>query len=193
MLKLVKGKQFLFIIFMLTISAGYGQQNFFTDVSPLSLKKEGERDTSLLTRFRAVTLDTAAFLHFLDTIPGEGGTAKNHRTVLEIPMPAGDMADFFIWESSTMAPELAAQFPGIKTYTGQGITDRTATIKIDWNERGFHAMILSPVTGQVFIDPYDGSTTNYMSYFKDDMQKSNSSTIDINRQTGKKRKRGCRK
>ena len=92
--------------------------------------------------------------------------------MLEIPMPKGDTAKFYIWESSAMAPELAAKFPDIKSYTGQGITDGTATIKIDWTEFGFHAMILSPVTGSVFIDPYaQGNTTNYISYFKEDLKK----------------------
>jgi hypothetical protein len=71
-----------------------------------------------------------------------------------------------------MEPGLAAAYPELKTFTGQGIDDPTATIKLDWTTFGFHAMILSPVTGAVFIDPFDQQTlTNYISYYKIDLKK----------------------
>ena len=87
-------------------------------------------------------------------------------------MPRGGIAKFRIWETQTMAPELAAQFPDIRTYSGQGIDDGTATIKLDWTPLGFHAMILSSNTGSIFIDPYsNGNKTNYISYYKNDFKK----------------------
>jgi subtilisin-like proprotein convertase family protein len=67
---------------------------------------------------------------------------------------------------------LAAAHPNIRTFTGQGIDDPTAIIKADWTPGGFHAMIISPVSGAVFIDPYDyQTTTNYISYYKADYKK----------------------
>src|SRR4029077_10524822 len=63
-----------------------------------------------------------------------------------------------------------AKFSGIKTFTGQGIDDPTATIRIDWTARGFHAMVLSDIKGNVFIDPYrEGDLNNYTIYFKKDL------------------------
>jgi hypothetical protein len=71
-----------------------------------------------------------------------------------------------------MEPELATRFPGIKTYTGQGITDPTATIKVDFTELGFHAMILSDISDDVFVDPYRQlDTKNYLVYSKRTSQK----------------------
>ena len=67
-----------------------------------------------------------------------------------------------------MSPELAAEFPTIKTYRGQGIDQPAATIRLDYTEHGFHAQVLSP-DGQYYVDPYFHLQTDfYMSYFKQD-------------------------
>ncbi|MEJ7684954.1 MAG: hypothetical protein WKG06_45335 [Segetibacter sp.] len=86
-------------------------------------------------------------------------------------MPDGSFNSFNLTETSMMEPGLAAEFRNIKTYSGQGIDDPYATIKLDWSIRGFHAMIFSPVKGSVYIDPYVQETlTNYISYYKTDVR-----------------------
>ncbi len=173
MRNLATRKKALFILLIFAGITGKAQQKFFTDMPESAFKNTAQKRVIIPSRFRTLSLDKTALLKFLNTVTKESGTdTKRNKTMLEIPMPKGDTAKFYIWESSPMAPELAAQFPDIKSYTGQGITDGTATIKIDWTEFGFHAMILSPVTGSVFIDPYaQGTTTNYISYFKQDLKK----------------------
>ncbi|MEP6948048.1 MAG: reprolysin-like metallopeptidase [Ginsengibacter sp.] len=165
-------KEMLLVFLMIAGTRDYAQQRFFTDAPESAFKNGAQKRVIIPSVYRTVSLDKTALLQFLQKVPVESNDKKQDKVVLEIPMPKGDTAKFNIWGSSAMAPELATKFPDIKSYTGQGITDRTATIKIDWTEFGFHAMILSPVTGSVFIDPYDQRTTsNYISYFKADLKK----------------------
>ena len=65
-----------------------------------------------------------------------------------------------------MAPGLARRHPGIKTYTGRGITDLTATIHADLTPLGFRASVRS-AHGNWYIDPYHvGRTPSlYASYY----------------------------
>lgn len=163
---------FVFLLLFFAI-AGNAQNVFFVDKPEHVFKKEQIKPIVKPEKYRTVFLDTIALLKFLQTIPTEQNVVGRENTpVIEIPMPKGGTAKFHIWESQIMAPELAEKFPEIKTYTGQGIDDKTATIKIDWTPLGFHAMILSSVTGTIFIDPYSGGNkTNYISYFKTDFKK----------------------
>jgi subtilisin-like proprotein convertase family protein len=150
------------------------QQNFFTDVAESAIKKNEQDRVIVPEKYRTLQLDTAGLLAFMRLLPSEESSiaSRNSMPVLVLPMPDGTTAKFHVWESSIMEPGLAAAFPGLRTFTGQGIDDRTATIKLDWTEFGFHAMIYSPITGNILIDPYDQKTvTHYISYFKKDHKK----------------------
>src|SRR6185369_960845 len=91
--------------------------------------------------------------------------------VLALPMPDGSLQRFSIQASSIMEPALAARFPEITTYIGQGLDDRAATARLDRTPLGFHAQILSP-NGRVFVDPYIANDSQiYVSYFTRDYVK----------------------
>lgn len=94
--------------------------------------------------YRTVRLNKDALQHTLRQAPMEfTDAARDTEVVMTLPMPDGEFARFRIEASPVMAPELAAKFPEIKTYRGQGIDDRTATIRFDVTPMGFHAMVLS--------------------------------------------------
>ncbi len=85
--------------------------------------------------------------------------------VLELPMPDGTFQRFRVKESPTLAPELAAAFPEIRTYAGQGLDDPAASTRFGWTAAGFHAIILTGTRGNVFIDTWASGTTKvYLSY-----------------------------
>ena len=63
--------------------------------------------------------------------------------MLEIPMPDGNIIRFRLEESPVLAPEVAAQFPKWKTYSGQGMEDPTMTARFDFNANGFHAYVMT--------------------------------------------------
>ena len=119
--------------------------------------------------YRTLQLNKTVLTHLLASAPPEAsGPIEMTGTELQIPLPYGGFGRFLIQDSPIMEPKLAAKFPELKTYVGQGIDDPTATMRIDITPRGFHAIILS-ATGQVYIDPYSRDTdTNYISYFKSD-------------------------
>ena len=87
---------------------------------------------------------------------------------IDLPAPDGSMMSFNVWESAVMAPELAAAFPEITTYAGQGVDDPAATIVFDVTPHGFHAQVLSP-SGAWYIDPAAlGDAVVHESFFRSD-------------------------
>jgi subtilisin-like proprotein convertase family protein len=171
-MKLFSTKLLCFLIAAFGFSTA-NAQTFFTDIAESAVNKVDQKRVIIPEKYRTLRLDTASMLPFLRNLPWEKDviTNINNTPVVSLPMPDGSLARFHVWQSPIMEKELPAGYPELKTFTGQGIDDRTATIKLDWTEFGFHAMILSPVTGAILIDPYDQRTiTNYISYYKADQK-----------------------
>lgn len=121
---------------------------------------------------RAFHLDHTVLRTRLERAPREFTTAATQAPAeISLPMPDGSMARFRVTESPIMAPELAAKFPEIKTYSGQGLDDPTATARFDVTPTGLHAQILSP-RGVVYVDPERrGDARRHLSYFKRDLRR----------------------
>jgi hypothetical protein len=122
--------------------------------------------------YLTIRLNRKALARVLRDAPMELTEAARTKTVvLSLPLPDGTFARFAIEEAPIMEPALAAKFPGIKTYRGQGLDDAAATIRFDMTPLGFHAQVLS--AGEtVFIDPYSkGDTETYITYSKSDFHK----------------------
>jgi hypothetical protein len=69
--------------------------------------------------------------------------AKSNVTIL-FPVTNGQFENFRIQESSNMAPELAANYPEIKSYIGIGIDNPTSTLYFSISPLGFKSMQLMP-------------------------------------------------
>jgi len=163
----------ILLLFTFAVSFEINAQNYFfaeARESEISAAAIGKR-VIIPEKYKTLVLDTRSIQSFLGRLPIElRPGAIEQGQIIELPMPDGGKAKYRIWESPVMEKGLAEKFPQIKTYTGQGIDDPTATIKIDFTELGFHAMVLSDITGNIFIDPYrQFDTRNYISYYKKDL------------------------
>ncbi|MEZ5427595.1 MAG: zinc-dependent metalloprotease family protein [Pyrinomonadaceae bacterium] len=167
----------LFIITMLVISTSVmagrrSNDKIWQEIDDANLKQRGgERFVSPLV-YKTFRLNKRALQPILDKAPLEFLTVgQNSDVILTIPMPDGSFGRFAVKESPIMEPALAATFPEIKTYVGQGIDDPTATTRFDMTPVGFRAIILSK-DGTVYIEPYSkGDTSNYISFNKENLGK----------------------
>ena len=188
------------ILMLLGSSPVWGQQRFF-----LGARENGtfpgsaERDI-VPRKYSATSTDVNSLKSFLWSLPSEESvkTARTAAQVMELPMPDGSVARFNVWESSIQEPGLAAVFPDIKTFAGQGIDDKSATLRMDFSpDNGFHAQILS-ASGSVYIDPYSRKNTkNYISYRKTDLAPKSGFTCDVidgplQQQIGARMEAACR-
>src|SRR4051812_13168573 len=119
-------------------------------------------------RFSAFTLDQSGLRADLAGASKAKGAAAGG-AVISLPAPDGGMQRFSVHETSIMEAGLAAKHPEIKTYSGVGLDDPSATVAADNTPLGFHASVRS-AKGPWYVDPYyhlDDSV--YVSYFAKDV------------------------
>jgi hypothetical protein len=96
--------------------------------------------------------------------------SRKTNLIITFPTPEGNLERFSVVEASTLHPELAAKYPGIKSYAGQGIDDPTASIRFSLdNFAGFHVMVYSGTKSAYYIDPYSTDRKNYTVYPREDI------------------------
>jgi hypothetical protein len=118
---------------------------------------------------RPLTLNPASLQTALAAAP-LAGRPNAAPVLLALPLPDGTNGRFRVVESPLLAPNLVAQYPTIKTYSGVGVDDPTATVQLDVTPRGFHAQILSDRNGTVYIDPVTRTDTqHYLSFARSAM------------------------
>ncbi|HMT28970.1 MAG TPA: hypothetical protein PKD91_06810 [Bacteroidia bacterium] len=85
---------------------------------------------------------------------------------ISIPLPDGSWEEFKIKQVSVMAPELAAKYPDIKTYSGKSKIYLSDNIRLDLSSQGVRVMIQS-TRGTMMIDPYcNNDHVHVISYFR---------------------------
>jgi len=89
---------------------------------------------------------------------------KESNTIVSVPNTSGKMEKFKIWEDSNFTPELQAQYPSIRAYSGSGIDDPTATLKISIAPTGIQTMILRADKQSEFMEPLTNDGLYYALY-----------------------------
>ena len=159
------GKRFLFKkrSLLLSFLAGFtasvmgwsagasADESFWTELSVSSARSSAvDRDVPLPSSYRAFTVDLVGFNAALDTM----GQARSSVMTISLPHPEGGFEVFEISPSGVMAPELAAQFPEIRAFTGRSSQDSRSTLQLEVTPRGVTAQVLAPGARWV-IDPLE--------------------------------------
>ena len=163
-------KKIIFEVFLLLSAiTAYGQGNWDKTIA------ESRDDVVFVAShipyaYQLFSIDTSEINTTLQDAPMRySSNLKNSNTILEFPNKAGKMQGFKIQEAPIMEAALAAQFPMIKTYLGQGIEDPTATLRMSIGTDGLHVMIRAADKAPLYIDPYTRNRNKYIVYSTDDL------------------------
>ena len=172
-----------FAVLILTVStafAGQSDDNVWQGISDSGLKNRSAERLIIPNVYSTFRVDKSALNSLLEAAPREFSVAaRTQEVILTMPMPDGTFSRFRIQNSPIMEPELAAKYPEINSYLGQGIDNPNATARFDMSPVGFRAMILS-TDGTTLIEPYaKGDTTNYISFNKKDVERKSSFQCEV--------------
>lgn len=90
-----------------------------------------------------------------------GNQASRHSTVISLPNADGQIEQFEVVEASNFEPALQARFPEIRAFSGRGITDKSATLKLSISPQGIQTMVFRTEKANEFIEAYSKDHTVY--------------------------------
>ncbi|WP_298517178.1 reprolysin-like metallopeptidase [uncultured Kordia sp.] len=164
-------KNLLFIVLAamlhFSMAQAQGRQNFWS-TSQKSLNSNIVEHNKDLPTTKVFDLNLDGFKSALQNAPQRDGTNSNSNIVLSFPNAKGEMERFQIFEAPVLHPDLAARYPGIKSYAGQGIDNPTAVIRFSVSPLGIQTMRLSASEKAVFIEPISNDRTTYTVYERAD-------------------------
>ncbi len=171
-------KKLLLFTFVLVSITSLKAQAVWQQVVESTIPQTSERYT-IPTAYQVYSIDLSTVLNVLDQAPKEFSIeVRQSPTIINLPMPGGEMQEFAVVSSSIMPVNLSTKYPSIRSFLAQGLDDGTATARITISNNGFHAMIVS-ATATSYIDPYSINNSEYcISYFKEDFYANNQKVRD---------------
>ncbi|MBC7867755.1 MAG: peptidase, partial [Gloeobacteraceae cyanobacterium ES-bin-316] len=112
--------------------------------------------------FRLFNVDLNALRQDLFAVVGS--RSLQHTTIISLPNAEGNLEKFEVVEASNFEPDLQAQFPEIRAYSGKGITDKYATLKLSISPQGIQTMVFRTEKENEFIEPYSKDHSVYAVY-----------------------------
>lgn len=113
------------------------------------------------TEFKLYNLDIQTLRQELFSIVDR---SVKRSTIITLPNAAGSLEQFEVYEASNFEPALQAQFPDIRAYSGKGLTDKFANVKLSISPLGVQTMVFRADRGNEFIEPYSQDHTVYSVY-----------------------------
>lgn len=112
--------------------------------------------------FRLFNLNTALFRQELFSVIGNN--ARTRSAVITLPNADGQLEQFEVVESSNFEPALQARFPEIRAFSGKGLTDKYATLKLSISPQGIQTMVFRTEKDDEFIEAYSKDHSVYSVY-----------------------------
>ncbi|SEW17064.1 Por secretion system C-terminal sorting domain-containing protein [Chryseobacterium wanjuense] len=132
---------------------------------------------------KVYSLNINGLKNALANAPKRLAAGEKSEIIISFPNSEGKMENFKVRENSNFDPELAAKYPDIKSYVGEGLNDPNSTVYFSVSPLGLSSMEIYGDKSAVFIEPYTKDLSTYVVYKKsdkkDDLNKFECTVIDV--------------
>ncbi|MDR2235842.1 MAG: M12 family metallo-peptidase [Chryseobacterium sp.] len=132
---------------------------------------------------KVYSLDINGLKNVLARAPKKLAPGEKSEIIITFPNSEGKMENFKVREQSNFDPQLAAKYPDIKSYAGEGLDDPNSTVYFSVSPLGLSSMEIYGDRSAVFIEPYTKDLSTYVVYRKsdkkEDLTKFECTVIDV--------------
>lgn len=156
-------KRVLFVLSAFSFFTATAQENYWsarTNVDNVIRAQATTRQT-FPTEYKLFNLSDPQLRQELFKVV-DNSARQSH--IISVPNADGQLETFEIVEASNFEPALQAQFPNIRAFSGKGITDPTATLKLSYSPQGVQTMILRAGKENEFMEPFSADRRVYVVY-----------------------------
>jgi len=153
---------FSLFIFFVSLQTFAQQQNFWTEhgIGALSISKAAAR-SSFPTNYKLFDANLSSMQQYLLS----AARTKSSQIRLTLPNADGMMEEYELTEASNFEPELQARYSEIRSFSGKGITDKNARLKLSISPQGVQTIVFREGKEEEYIEPYSEDNLTY-SVFK---------------------------
>lgn len=153
------------LLIIASTAAAFGQQTIWSAIETVAdvPTNSAVQRASFPEEFKLFSLNGGELEQNLFAVVDTGG-----RTVISLPNADGKIEQFEMFEASNFDPALQAKFPGIRAFSGRGLTDRYPTVKLSISPRGVQGTVFRTAQGLFesagkteIIEPYSADRTIY--------------------------------
>jgi len=158
------------IALVLFFSPSFSQKRYWSshkgDATGIIKDRSVER-VAFPKSYKLFDLDLAALRQDLFTVVDNNSA---HSVIISLPNINGGVEEFAVFESSNFEPDLQAAFPEIRAFSGKGITDKYATLKLSISPQGIKTLVFRADKESEVVEPFSKDHKIY-SVFKSERQK----------------------
>ncbi len=153
------------LLFVLSLVCTYGlmaqEKNAwsFNNGSDNIIKDKSVSRLSFPSEFKLFNLNFYSLKQELFSIVDNRNSGQS--TIISLPNAEGQIEQFEVFEASNFEPELQARFPEIRAFSGKGISDKYATLKLSISPQGIQTMVFRTDRENEFIEPYSSDHRVY--------------------------------
>ena len=176
-------KKQLLVIGMLVSGISFAQTDRLWSESSRKTTSEIFENKSTINNPKIYSLDIDGLKNALAKAPKRLAVGEKSEIIISFPNSDGKLEHFKVKENSNFDPQLAAKYPDIKSYVGEGLGDANSTVYFSISPLGLSSMEIYGNKSAVFIEPYTKDLSTYVVYRKsdkkDDLNKFECTVIDV--------------
>jgi hypothetical protein len=176
-------KQLSMIGMLLITGISFAQTDRLWSESSTKTSSEIFENKNSINNPKIYSLDINGLKNVLAKAPKRLAAGEKSEIIISFPNSEGKMENFKVRENSNFDPQLAARYPDIKSYVGEGLGDSNSTVYFSLSPLGLSSMEIYGDKSAVFIEPYTKDLSTYVVYKKsdkkDDLNKFECTVIDV--------------